>query len=258
MTRILKCLVLIIVPIYLYSQNEDTSEIIRKNEYYSCSNKVKKVYYYNSLMKLHPKVSMYRRNGSLKLDYFYDNGNYLFSLKYSTTGEVIRERGLKIDKSHSSYRYNIDSSRVTNTKVNQFDSNGKKSFRWYESEFVLDLNGLSYKNIYLTGTYIEGFKNGKWMYYHKYGNQLYQTIEYQSGIINGLVTFYNRSGIITSKYEYSKGIKHGKYYSYYNSGELREEATFLNGIFNGEYIEYKKNGKVKRRIEDTSTEYPYK
>jgi antitoxin component YwqK of YwqJK toxin-antitoxin module len=237
--RIIMIIVGVLLGLTLMGQVSSDSV---KIEYFKLSKnrKVKKVYFYDSLAKLHPKVSLYRRNGTLKIDYFYNHGEYLYSLRYSKKGDVVKERGLKIDYTKSPFMYSVDSTQVKYVGVNRFDSLGRKTGLWYEFQFAKDLNGLSYTNVYQTGLYKDGLKEGVWKFYHRYGKQLYQTITYKADVINGKVVFYNRSGIVTSRYQYMYGIKNGTYRAYYHTGELREKATFLNGRLSGEYFEYKK------------------
>lgn len=222
-------------------------------EHYSLSKKVRKLYYIDSSCRRHPKVSSYRRNGSLKYYYYYYHGKYLYSVKYSRKEEVKRLREKKIDKTVS--KFMADS---VDTKChNKLDQNDIKQGFWCDSGFVPDIYNIDGIVSLRVGEYTEGLENGLWKYYHKYGKQLYMTREYKLGKLHGAVTYYNIKGNIVAQYTFINGVKEGVYKSYYDNGQIMVVANFSSNKLSGEYIRYSKNGEVEFKIEDASIENPY-
>lgn len=238
------------------------SNFVKSVEYYGKSKKVKKEYFYDKEGKLHPEVLRYDKKGALKIRYHYYHGKQLLAYTYSTKGndkgKLIKINGLKVDRTPSKHMYEIDSSTIQIPRVNYTDQNGLRQGKWYVRDIIKDVSGFSYKEFYFMGEYKDGLKQGKWKYYNYYGKQLRGVVEYRNDTIHGEVLFYDKKGNKTAYYQYENGVKNGIYEGYYDNGQLGTKAKFKDNDFIGEYTEYKKNGKVKKYIEDTTKEHPYK
>ncbi len=257
--------IIILLAFWICSFNLKSQTILKLDstiEYYRISNhKIKKIYYHDSKGNLHPKVSRYRRNGNLKFIYFYKHGRFQYYLEFKNdkleNSTVIKDQGLKIDRTKSTHFYIIDSSKMMSNQLNVLNKNGNKDGLWFEIIFIKNNNNPGGKNLYSKGNYINGKKIGKWENYHLYGKQLYSIETFKNDTLDGEMIFFDRSGIIRASYIYSNGLKNGPYFVYYRNGKIKVKSTFKNDEFYGEYIEYKKNGKIKRVISDASTENPY-
>ena len=111
--------------------------------------------------------------------------------------------------------------------------------------FYLDEND----NIFLQGSLKNGEKNGKWIYWNRYGNKIEGIVsEKVSSTFTGVMfDFFNfNNEMFVSYFSYEKGIKEGPHIHYleddwlkengFYKSSVREEGSYKKGIKEGPFI----------------------
>tara|TARA_X000001036_G_scaffold411590_1_gene424440 strand:- start:100 stop:1296 length:1197 start_codon:yes stop_codon:yes gene_type:complete len=135
---------------------------------------------------------------------------------------------------------------------------------------VFDLNPSGV--IKVEGAYLQGKRNGKWLFYNDVGKVIIQEM-YLKGQKNGKWSYYNQSGKflalnnfkldvfigdtlynvqdgqIISKESYRNNIKDGKSIFFQQNGLIRQENTYKNGLIHGVQFYYDDYGKINIKSE---------
>lgn len=106
------------------------------------------------------------------------------------------------------------------------------------------------------GSYKNNKKDGKWTEYYENGNKK-SVINFKDDAINGLATYWSKSGKIIGEYNYSteiingkpKEIKHGKQTRYFENGNIAEKSNYNMGKKDGLFEEWYENGNKKNETE---------
>lgn len=135
-------------------------------------------------------------------------------------------------------------------------------FTYYEDEPGLKVKatrdfskeaGKSFATFYFDGKKMsEGWykgkeKDGKWLYFHKGGEQINSEEYYVNGKLHGERKVYYMSGKISEIQPYKEGKLHGKVLMYSESGILLKEENYSNGMRNGESSYYDGMGKLIKK-----------
>lgn len=137
--------------------------------------------------------------------------------------------------------------------------------------FLILLYGCSNKNevieywpdgtLKLTGTEIEGVKEGYWVHFQNYNQDtikieyfklgmVFQIDHYAYMAINDSTSTPNTK--LVDRTEYSDTLKHGTQITFYQSGKIQSKARFVKDIAVGEYSRYFENGKIEVKSEYSS------
>jgi antitoxin component YwqK of YwqJK toxin-antitoxin module len=231
---------------------DKSSDSIQQNEYWKTfyynkkNTKVYSIQCYKNEIK-NGNTYIYSRNGSLKGLYYYQNGKMIFTKKYKTKGKnkgkVNRIHGLRINKTESIYKYDFDSSNLSNNSINFTDSNGLKQGIWHQVIItsVFDPGADEY---YCVGKFIDGKREGLWKIYYFDEKQLKYEIMYNNNELNGKVVIYYRNGNIAAVRHYENSIKNGEHISLFPNGKPRSKGFYKNGKNIGKYFRFNKSGKL--------------
>jgi len=123
-------------------------------------------------------------------------------------------------------------------------------------------------NLYTTGRYVNGKKEGEWTVYSEngkvwkkyqykndnlngryisyYGNTGMQEIvgDYLDGKATGTWTYYFQNGSIEKRENYIDGKKNGLFTEWYSNGNKKSEINYVDGEVNGKVTVYYSNGRV--------------
>jgi len=128
---------------------------------------------------------------------------------------------------------------VAQSKINQFDANGKRDGVWikyYKSN----------KNIHYKGQFIHGKEIGIFKYY-SIDNDKIPIIIREFNLSNNLedISFFSKNGLLQSKVKMQGKLRIGKWIFYHNDGKtVMSEEFYKNGKLNGESKVYYANGKL--------------
>lgn len=109
-----------------------------------------------------------------------------------------------------------------------FDKNGKSLYKAEQKQ-----GKLKYKDYYpeggikTEGDFVNGERQGKWIYYHRYG-YIEQEEYYVEGKCEGKNTEYFHNGKADKIFNYSKGSREGLYEEFYIDGSKYQEGLFSN------------------------------
>ena len=98
----------------------------------------------------------------------------------------------------------------------------KRNDLFYKKFSDIPFTGKIESKITGTGSFIDGKRNGTWIYYHK----------------NGQLRF---------KDQFKEGVRHGTFLSYYENGKLKYKGDYLNDRKEGLWIEYHLRGSLKSK-----------
>lgn len=126
---------------------------------------------------------------------------------------------------------------------NEFDSiNETKKGVWIDSN-IRYAYSTSDQLILGVGNYINGQRNGKWVFYRQFSLELYATLNYSNGVINGELNLYD-GPVVTGEVNYYQNHLHGKFKFYHTNGQVAEF-----GINECDRIKeitiFKKNGNIR-------------
>lgn len=229
------------------------------------------------------EYTMYKLNGEIIEHGYYNSqgkkdGEWLYYRTESYLNNLIEKKIYKNGEVLSFYKY-IDGKQIEvaiiienkTIKYNQFNSNGKPDGLW--TTFYDNPR----KDLKDKGTYIDGKKDGEWIYYDPAngGQATVLLVEnYTNGVLDGLRTSYFSDGSICEINNYKNGCKNGEqisYYSfpstiksklnytqckngyredygeqilYYPNGEIEQRYFYKNGRLDGEWIQYRKDGQI--------------
>ena len=123
---------------------------------------------------------------------------------------------------------------------NKLDKEGKQ---------VKDWNGNSIKNYYMEfkGSYKEGSKEGKHIYYHP-NKKISRVENYKKGVFDGEIESFFSNGLIKERIVYKKGVYDGTYEKYKEDGQPIIKLTYKNGNKHGlEEIYNEESGQLSFR-----------
>lgn len=80
---------------------------------------------------------------------------------------------------------------------------------------------------------------------HSPAGQLKMEVNYNEGIIQGVLKEYHDNGQLRLEANYTDGKLNGSIREYYSSGQLKYEGAYNNGIPVGIHKEYESNGQLK-------------
>lgn len=224
-----------------------------------------------------------------------ENDNIITSTNYYYNGKVENElTTIKGEKKQISYYENGKIKNETYVKKNgedynikYFDRTGKlwseevyeknilkKTLLYQGSKVIEEIKAKSgittmkeeNGNIFYTGSYTEGIRNGLHKTYYENGI-LRSEENYLNGLLHGSITHYDQYGGISAKgtyfegsiygeyeinseegiksvYNYKKDVLHGPFKKYKNE-KLIEEGFYNEGKFNGDLIQYWLDGGIK-------------
>lgn len=176
------------------------------------------------------KWKWYYANGSVKSAYEYKYGeNEGLGNKYYADGAISSVCEYEGDEKSGRCTYYDHNS---NTQLVKFYSK-KDGLISYLDNQTKDTIPFSNKGAFMIQTFFES-------------GQKAATQNYFNGKIEGVSTFYNKSGTITETVEYKSGMNHGKWIVYHANGNVHISKSYSNDLLNGEYVEYRADGKKIR------------
>ena len=102
-------------------------------------------------------------------------------------------------------------------------------------------NNGSIKNITTYKKKNNRIKKVKYEEYYENGQKYSQTL-FESGEVNGLMTFWYRNGQKKEEAMYKKGVEFGAHSWWYKNGNLKSKGLFSNGLPNGLWIYWYESG----------------
>ncbi len=223
------------------------------------------VYYYNGQIE---EKGTFKKGEQVGLfESFYSNGQ---KFEVKNLDESGKQNGVSsISDIDGKKFHEFEYSKGDVNKVTFFDKSGKSTVlsekKGKKIEFQRNFpNG----SVYSKGNFVNGEKEGYWMYYDSYGNlerkerysegiQVDSLIDYHSngkvstlslvkeGQRNGLYLSYNIFGDLVTEGSFKNNEWDGDRYNYYYDGSIDNQAYFLEGTKHGYQKEYFVNGKVK-------------
>jgi antitoxin component YwqK of YwqJK toxin-antitoxin module len=217
------------------------------------------VYYVDGLRN--GKAYFYTKAGRLKKITFYDNNRIILSKELYTSGEKLGQvkkiNGIKVKPTASKLVYQVDSSTIKTSFSNLHDESGNKYGLWYDVVVASFFNVPLYREYYVIGSYKNGSREGNTKYYNYVTRELAYDVNYQNGVLNGVVSVYHKSGEISVTYQYVNGKRNGEYVAYFPNGNVRYKGTMKDDKLVGEYFEYDKTGKQVLYVKDAALTPPY-
>ncbi len=97
-------------------------------------------------------------------------------------------------------------------------------------------------------THIEGFENGKWMYFYDSTNIVAWEMNYLVGQKHGKFAYFNSIGDTTLLENYAYDQLHGYKRIFYSNGKVKRSIHYTKGIIDGPFISYNKDGKMTEKL----------
>ena len=97
-------------------------------------------------------------------------------------------------------------------------------------------------------THIEGFENGKWMYFYDSTNIVAWEMNYLVGQKHGKFAYFNSLGDTTLLENYAYDQLHGDKRIFYSNGKVKRSIHYTKGIIDGTFISYNKDGKMTEKL----------
>ena len=97
-------------------------------------------------------------------------------------------------------------------------------------------------------THIEGFENGKWMYFYDSTNIVAWEMNYLVGQKHGKFAYFNSIGDTTLLENYAYDQLHGYKRIFYSNGKVKRSIHYTKGIIDGPFISYNKEGKMTEKL----------
>lgn len=97
--------------------------------------------------------------------------------------------------------------------------------------------------------HINGYENGKWVYYYDSTGNLAWEMNYNLGQLHGPQLYLTKRGDTTRFENYNMGKLHGVKKTYFTKSILEKEVYYKNGLMDGSYRSYTFDGKL---LEDLS------
>jgi TonB family protein len=123
-------------------------------------------------------------------------------------------------------------------KIRGFYINGKKDGKWI---YTPD------RKFKIIGNYVNDSLMGKWVYIDK--KDTLSILNYYKNKLHGLQYGYYKNGVVNSITPYQYGKKHGIEKIFYKNGEIRAKISFYEGQLHGNYIKFSKSGDTLGYIE---------
>lgn len=105
-----------------------------------------------------------------------------------------------------------------------------------------------YGYLMLTGSFIDGKKDGQWQYAY-YTGQLEKVSNYKNDILNGDYKYYYDNGKTNVEGKYKNGKKSGKWTWYNNRGQKDQEGFFSEDLQDGKWTYYYPTGELSYNAE---------
>ncbi|UCH93904.1 MAG: prolyl oligopeptidase family serine peptidase [Candidatus Aminicenantes bacterium] len=96
------------------------------------------------------------------------------------------------------------------------------------------------------GTFLDGKKHGKWIYWHENGNKEMEE-EYIKGIPNGKWSYWDKQGVKCGEGEFLDGT--GRWFQWYKSENKERLETYWNGDRHGRWLYWHENGRIHYQSE---------
>jgi antitoxin component YwqK of YwqJK toxin-antitoxin module len=233
--------------------------------------------YYRDM--LYGKVMTYYSNRKPKVEgYFKFNKQDSISREWYENGKLKVEGEYKREKAAGKWTYYYFDGKLKSEQsiydnaviVNSFfaedsahtqtiiDGSGEM-FTYYSTgslkEYYQYKNGLKngtfeeysiYGYIVLSGSFIDGYKDGQWKYYF-YTGDIEKIAEYKKGKLNGPYTSYYDSGELNIAGEYKDDKKTGKWAWNTNQGKTDMEGEFIDDLQHGNWTYYYPTGELSYR-----------
>ena len=97
-------------------------------------------------------------------------------------------------------------------------------------------------------THIEGFENGKWMYFYDSTNIIAWEMNYLVGQKHGKFAYFNSLGDTTLLENYAYDQLHGDKRIFYSNGKVKRSIHYTKGIIDGTFTSYNKDGKMTEKL----------
>jgi antitoxin component YwqK of YwqJK toxin-antitoxin module len=97
-------------------------------------------------------------------------------------------------------------------------------------------------------THIEGFENGKWMYFYDSTNIVAWEMNYLVGQKHGKFAYFNSIGDTTLLENYAYDQLNGYKRIFYSNGKVKRSIHYTKGIIDGPFISYNKEGKMTEKL----------
>lgn len=100
-------------------------------------------------------------------------------------------------------------------------------------------------NLKTKGEYLDGYKNGTWMYYHNSSEELLSGIvDWKNGLRDGRSFTFNLDSIKTEEVYFKGGLKVDSAIFRYENGNLERVENYKEGELNGVVTHYYPNGLI--------------
>lgn len=204
-----------------------------------------------------PYLSYYA-DGSIYEEFYYKEGDYdsLF-VRYHANGEIMNI-GYLIDDEWEGlyYTFNEKGDTLEEEYYTSGSSHGRnhnytKSFDGhkqltrtytYYNSFIVSIEEYNQKgDVIYKGELKNG--NGNIDLHYPNGN-LYCSMTYRNGQLDGNFTYYHGNGKVNLTGSYKHGKKHGDWKWYYLDGKLESTGTYNNNEAEGRWLNYFKNGNI--------------
>ena len=98
----------------------------------------------------------------------------------------------------------------------------------------------------VSGQYINGKMDGKWVYFHGNG-EIKNTFQVKLGVMDGPYIECNEASVEITNGQYKDGKKDGEWIWRYETGQLKEIGHYKDDILHGPYAAYYKNGNIREK-----------
>ena len=85
------------------------------------------------------------------------------------------------------------------------------------------------------GYFKDGFWDGLHLYWYDDGVTLFDSSNWNQGLLNGKQTLYFENGQKEIEQNFTNNIKNGLYTEWYETGTKKQEGTFVNGLKEGKW-----------------------
>lgn len=118
--------------------------------------------------------------------------------------------------------------------MNEYNELGQKHGLWSEQKNQSPKR----KDLFIEsfGKYVNGAKEGLWVYFHSLTNQIVKEEEYQNGVLHGLMKRFHKLKVVEFA-QFKNGLHHGKYEKLDFNGNLNFKGVYYNNEKLGYWFE---------------------
>jgi len=259
-----------------------------ENKAYYPDGTLKWLYYYKN-NKLEGKTLFYHENGTTATENTYVSGvlngthtEYYDNGQISTTGEYKAGKSIGLwkefdNKGHLTQTINYNEKGAIHGEDKGWDEDGKlyyifhfdngttRDFTYYDktgnasatiklSDKKTPVKGyFPDGKLLFEGYYTKGKMDGLWTYYYKSGIKE-ETKNYTLGLLNGPYVSYDKCGRIMVSCNYKDGEQDGYYKKYYANGTVESEGWFSSGDAEGKWYYWHPDGKINKTLDFLSNQ----